>query len=122
MLQAKVKFVEKKLIESEKSFSRLDQYNRRNNLEIQGIYIPSTAGDEVLEDKVIETFECLNIPPAKIGIEDCHRLGKLTPKSTIVRFVNRKNCYAALSKKLDLQHIDKGKLVSQKQMYVLMKI
>ena len=74
------------------------------------LYIPSTAGDEVLEDKVIEIFECLNIPLAKSGIEGCHRLGKSTPKSTIVRFVNRKNCYAALSKKLDLQHINKVKL------------
>ena len=90
----------KKQVESEKSFNRLDQYNRRNNLEIQGI--PSTVGDEVLDDKVIEIFECLNIPLAKSDIEDCHRLGKSNPKNTIVRFVNRKNCYAALSKKLDL--------------------
>ena len=108
MLQAKVKFLEKKLVESKKSFNRLDQYNRRNNLEIQGI--PSTVGDEVLEDKVIEISECLNILLAKSDIEDCHRLGKSNPKNTIVRFVNRKNCYAALSKKLDLQHIDKAKL------------
>ena len=69
------------------------------------VYIPSAAGDEVLEDKLIEIFECLNS-----GIEDCHRLGKSTPKNTIVRFVSRKNCYAALSKKLDLQHINKVKL------------
>ena len=51
MLQAKVKFLQKKLVESGKSFNRLDQHNRRNNLEIQGI--PSTVGDEFLEDKVI---------------------------------------------------------------------
>ena len=37
-------------------------------------------------------------------------MGKSNPKNTIVRLVNRKNCYAALSKKLDLQHIDKVKL------------
>ena len=42
-------------------------------------------------------------------IEDCHRLGKSKLKNTIVRFVNRKNCYAALSNKLDLQHIDQVK-------------
>ena len=63
-----------------------------------------------MEDKVIDIFECLNIPLAKRDIEDCHRLGKSKPKNTIVRFVNRKNCYATLSKKLDLQHIDKVKL------------
>ena len=55
MLQAKVEFLERKLAESEKSFNRLDQYNRRNNLEIQGI--PSTVGDEVLED----TLKFLNV-------------------------------------------------------------
>ena len=56
----------------------MDQYNKRNNVEIQGI--PSTVGDEVLEDKVIEIFECLNIPLAKSDI-DCHRLGKSNPKN-----------------------------------------
>ena len=51
MLLAKVEFLQKKLVESRKSFNRLEQHNRRNNLEIQGI--PSTVGDEFLEDKVI---------------------------------------------------------------------
>ena len=51
MIQVEVEILEKKLIVSEKSFNRLDQYNRRKNLEIQGI--PSTVDDEVLEDKVI---------------------------------------------------------------------
>ena len=77
-------------------FNRLNQYNRRNNLEIQGI--PSTVGDEILEDKVIEIFECLNTLLAKSDIEDCHRLGKSNPKNVIVRFVNRKHRYATLSK------------------------
>ena len=54
--------------------NRLGQYNRRNNLEIQGI--PSTIGDEVLHDKVIETFECLNVPLAESDIQDFQRLGK----------------------------------------------
>ena len=51
MIQVEVEILEKKLTVSEKSFNRLDQYNRRKNLEIQGI--PSTVDDEVLEDKVI---------------------------------------------------------------------
>ena len=55
-------------------------------------------------------FECLNIPLAKSDIEDCYRLGKSNPKNTIVRFVNRKNCYATLSKKLDFRHIDQVNL------------
>ena len=108
ILQVKVEILEKKLAESEKSFNRLDQYNRRKNLEIQSI--PSTINDEVLEDKVIQICECLNILLAKSDTEDCHRLGKSNPQNTIVRSVNRKSCYAALSKKLELQHIDNIKL------------
>ena len=104
----KLKFQKKKIAETEKSFNTLDQYNRRDNLEIQSI--PSTVGDEVLEDKVTEIFEFLNIPLAKSDIEDCYRQVKSNPQNTIVRFANRKDCYAALSKKLDLRHVDKVKL------------
>ena len=99
----------KKLAYNEKSFNRLDQYNIRNNLEIQGI--PSTVGDEVLEDKAVRTFECPNIPLAKSDIEECPRLCKSNLKNTIVRFFNRKNCYASLSKKMDLRQLDlQGKM------------
>ena len=63
-----------------------------------------------MEDKVIQICECLNILLAKSDTEDCHRLGKSNPQNTIVRSVNRKSCYAALSKKLELQHIDNIKL------------
>ena len=55
---------------------------RGNNLEIQGI--PSAVGIEILEDKVIEIFESMNISLAKNDIEDCHRLGKSNPQNTIV--------------------------------------
>ena len=37
-------------------------------------------------------------------------MGKSNSQNTIVRFDNRKNCCAALNKKLDLQHINKVKL------------
>ena len=68
----------KKIVENEKSFNGLDQYNRKNNnLEIQGI--PSTGVDEVLEDRVTVIFQCLNIPLVKSDIEDCHRLVKSIP-------------------------------------------
>ena len=103
MLQGKVEFLGKKVAESEQSFNRLNQYNRRNNLEIQGI--PSTVGDEVLEDKL----KFLNVQMSRLQkvTDDCHRLGKSNSKNA---FFDRKNCLATLSKKLDLQHIDKVKL------------
>ena len=48
-----------KLHESELSLNRLDEYNRRKNIEIQGI--PSNVADEALEDKVVNVFNCLTL-------------------------------------------------------------
>ena len=68
MLQVKAEIPEKKKKKTGNvmSFTRLDQYNSRNNLEIQGI--PSTVDNEFLEDKVIEISESLNILIAKSDI------------------------------------------------------
>ena len=53
MLQVKVLILQKKKTTRKwKVLNRLDQYNRRNKLEIQGI--PSTVGDGVLQDKLLE--------------------------------------------------------------------
>ena len=89
----------------------MDQYNWRNKLEIQGI--PSNVSDDVLEDKVVDIFHSLNINVSKHDIEYCHRLEKVDPKNTIVRFVNCKFCYEALDNKLNSGKVDMTKLVFQ---------
>ena len=99
-LQQKVQHLEKKLSDIETVENQLEQYTRRNKIEIQGI--PSSVHDSLLEDKVIDIFSQLNIAILKSDIEDCHRLGKANPKNTIVRFVNRKFCNDALEKKKQL--------------------
>ena len=99
--------LEKKLTEVEISRNKLEQYTRRNNIEIQGI--PPQIPDEKLEEKVIEVFGAMNIAITNNYVEDCHRLG-ISSKSTIVQFVNRKHCYAILSKKFETSKIDKSKL------------
>ena len=96
ILRNKFELLEKKLTEFEISHNKLEQYTRRNNIEIQGI--PPQAPDEKLEEKVIEVFDGMNIAITKNHVEDCHRLSK-SSKSTIVRFVNRRHCNAILSKK-----------------------
>ena len=63
-----------------------------------------------LEEKVIDIFSCLCIEVKDLDIEDCHRLGYANPKNTIVRFVNRKFCYKALDKKMDLHKLDRRTL------------
>ena len=104
----KVQHLEKKLSDIEIAENKLEQYTRRNNIEIQGI--PSSVHDNLLEDKVIDIFSQLNITISKSDIEDCHRLGKANPKNTIVRFVNRKFCNIALEKKKQLMSLNKTEL------------
>ena len=107
-LQQKVQHLEKKLSDIEIAENKLEQYTRRNNIEIQGI--PSSVHDNLLEDKVIDIFSQLNITISKSDIEDCHRLGKANPKNTIVRFVNRKFCNDALEKNKQLMSLNKTEM------------
>ena len=102
-LRSKIADLEMKLHESGLSLNRLDHYNQRNIIEIQGI--PSNVADEALEDKVVNVFKSLNIDIKRSDIERCHRLGKANPKITVVRFVNRKHAEEALTKKSDLKKI-----------------
>ena len=68
----------------------MEQYNRRNNVEITGI--PDNIEDKNLEHSVIEVFKAADIQISHNDIEDCHRIGKSkgNSKKTIVRLVNQK--------------------------------
>ena len=96
-LQNKVKELEGQLLEIYQKSNHLNQYNRRNNIEIQGI--PANVTDGELEGKVIDIFSCVGIEVKGSDIEDCYRLGYGNPKNTMVRFVNRKFCCQTLDKK-----------------------
>ena len=106
-LRANVEVFEKKLNDQECYISSIDQYSRRKKIEIQGI--PKTVKDEELESKVIDVFSALNISITSQNVEDCHHFGK-DGKNTIVRFINRKHCYQALNRKMDLRKIDNSSL------------
>ena len=107
-LQNKVKKLEEQLLEIDQKNNHLDQYSRRNNLDIQGI--PANITDDELEGKVIDVFSCLGIEVKGSDMEDCHRLGYANSKNTIVRFVNRKFRYQALDTKIDLHKLDSRRL------------
>ena len=98
-LQNKCKKLEEQLLEIDQKNNHLDQYIRRNNLEIQGI--PANVTDDELEGKVIYIFSCLGIEITGSDIEDCHKIGYANPKNTIIRFVNHKFSYQALDKKME---------------------
>ena len=57
--------------------------------------IPESFPESQLEEKVIEIFNQIDIKINTFDTEDCHRMGK-SKKTTIVRFLNRENCKAAL--------------------------
>ena len=86
----------------QKQSQALEQYTRRNNLEISGI--PNNASDEVLETKCIEIPEAVDISVDNSEIEACHRLPmnrrnkNKKPKTVIVKFTNHKFVEAACSK------------------------
>ena len=83
----------------ETDFNKQDQYNRCNNLDIQGIL--DSVPDDQLEEKVIEIFNQINVKINTFDTEDCHCMGK-SQKTTTVCFVKRKNCKVVLEKKLTL--------------------
>ena len=82
LLKRQVLNLEHKLSQSEAHINNLDQYNWRNNLEVQGI--PSNVFDGTLQDKIVDIFYSLNINLSKHDIEDCHRLRKADMRNTIV--------------------------------------
>ena len=99
--------MQEKIYNLEKRCAANDQYSRRNSIEISGI--PDSIPDNLLEGKVIEILSYLNIDLDNCDIEACHRLYKkpnsLSPARVIVRFLNRKNTYLALSRKKSLSNI-----------------
>ena len=108
LLHQKNEKLESRISVLETDLNKLDQYSRCNNLDIQGI--PDSVSDNQLEEKVIEIFNQINVEIDKFDIEDCHCMGK-SKKTTIVCFINRKNCKAILEKKLSLNRkLDNAKL------------
>ena len=76
----------------------MEQYGRRNNLEITGI--PDDVSDENLEEKVIQVLSEIQVNVSSSDIEACHRIGKSKnsskKKKKIVRLINRKHAKKAL--------------------------
>ena len=72
-LQKKVEKLEDQLLQIDQKSNNLDQYNRKNNLKIQGI--SANVADDELNGKVIDICSCLDIEVKGVDIEDFHRLG-----------------------------------------------
>ena len=103
-LQTRVNDLENRVLSFEISGNHLEQYGRRNNLEITGI--SDDVSDENLEGKVIEVLNEIQVDVSRSDIEVCHRIGKSknSPKKTIVRFTNRKYAKKALLNRKSLMN------------------
>ena len=88
----------------------MEQYGRRNDLEITGI--SNEIEDVDLEGNVIEILDKIEINISSKDIEACHCIGKSkdNSKKTIIRFVNRKYAKKALLKRKNLKHLDKSSI------------
>ena len=89
-LRKRVSFLDKKVISLESRHNMLEQYGRRNNLEIRGI--PDSLPQRDLENKVVDILNAISVNVSNDDFEDCHRIGKSrnNSKKTIGRFTNRK--------------------------------
>ena len=85
----------------EQELSRLDQYGRRENVEILGI--PARVSDQNLETEVIKILHKIGLSHiVSYSIVGCHRIGKkdrFGSRSTIVRFLHRKDSSACIQRR-----------------------
>ena len=85
-----------KIVNLESKYNSLEQYGRRNNLEISGI--PDSIEQSNLEDKVVQIFDKIGVNLSNNEIEACHRIvkSKNCSKTIIVYLINREECKSAL--------------------------
>lgn len=82
----------------EKKLNNLDQYGRRENIEISGI--PNKVPDNILEEEVLKILKKIGLVNiSSYDIVGCHRLrsrDRWGTRNVIVRFVNRKDATFSL--------------------------
>ena len=85
----------------EEDLNRLNQYGRRENVEIQGI--PAYVSDSMLEHEVLKILHSIGLTRIDhFGIVACHRIGRKDVngnRNTLIRFLNRKDAIATLMNK-----------------------
>ena len=73
-LRKTVSFLDKKVISLKSRHNMLEQYERKNNLEITGI--PDSVPQRDLENKVVDILNATGVNVSNDDFEDCHRIGK----------------------------------------------
>ena len=91
---------QKDIVKLEKKLHQMEQYSRRECLEITGI--PSTVNNNSLEQYLIENiFKKIDVNIGKRDIAACHRLRDST--RVIVKFINRKDAESVMYNKHEIR-------------------
>ena len=111
---------DERVYQNEIDINKLNQYTRRENIEIVGI--PNSVRHEELESYVLQIVNSLGIKANSYDIAACHRLQTKDGdgnKNTIVRFVCRKKVSEILSKKKKLSSIDIKERFNNKEFFII---
>ena len=122
-LNDEVSQLKEKIISIESKSNSVEQYGRRNNMEINGI--PNSISDDNLESTVTNVFsKATNIHVTADDIEACHRIGKSKKHSmkTIVHFINRKHCKCALVNRKKQKSFNSESIGLPMLNYILIKL
>ena len=93
------------LYEQKVDLTDLNQYGRRENVEICGI-LESVSQDE-LQKHILDVTKTMGVKVPPNGIHIVHRIGKSRnsrPRNVIVRFVNRQTAFSLLKNKRKLNN------------------
>ena len=92
----------------QKDISRIDQYSRRQNIELLGL--PKDIHNNDLQGKVIEILCKIGVDVKPEDIVAVHRLKGQRYPNVIIRFFDRNIVYECLQKKKNLSNIKEYKL------------
>ena len=95
-LEREVKDVKRALEMTKKDLNDLEQYGRRDCVEVSGI---SREENEDTESLILKLGSILEIDVEAKDVQACHRLGKKQDAPIISKFVNRKTATAFLKAK-----------------------
>ena len=119
-LRKRVSFLDKKVISFESRQNMLEQYRRRNTLEITGI--PDSVSQKDLENKVVDILNAIGVNVSNDDSEDCHRIGKFrnNSKKQLLHSPTEKLLKTLYNRK-KLKTINKAALLMEKAMPFLNK-
>ena len=111
------KYLHDSLYDMEVHYNNLNQYTRRNNIEITNISEKITQRS--LEEYVLKVMKSLDVNIVSYDLVAVHRLGKFVVgknRNVIVRFVNRKNAFTCLR---NLKKLNSSNTPEYRKLYIV---